>query len=121
MELRKIANHPLLVLHYYNDSILRQMSQDILSESAYHDADPELVYEDMTVMTDFELHRLCLSHSALERYCLPLTVFGESGKLKYLAAKLRELKKKACLIILIIYMYTQCSDTAEFVHDLRIC
>lgn len=92
MELRKIANHPLLVLQHYTDDILRQISQDILNEPTYHDADPNLVYEDMTVMTDFELHQLCLSYPALHRHCLPATVFGESGKFKFLAVKLNELK-----------------------------
>lgn len=94
MELRKIANHPLLVLHRYSDDVLRQMSQDILNEPTYCDADPELVYEDMTVMTDFELHRLCLSHPALESHCLSQQVFGESGKLQFLTVKLRELKER---------------------------
>lgn len=99
MELRKVANHPLLLLHHYTNVILRQMSQDILSEPTYHDADPNLVYEDMTVMTDFELHRLCLSYPVLHRYCLSPTVFGESGKLKFLAGKLGELKMKVHLCL----------------------
>ena len=30
MQLRKIANHPLLIRHVYEDGKLRQMSQDIL-------------------------------------------------------------------------------------------
>jgi SWI/SNF-related matrix-associated actin-dependent regulator 1 of chromatin subfamily A len=92
MELRKAANHPLLLLHHYTNSILRQMSQDILSESAYHDADPNLVYEDMRVMADFELHRLCLSYPVLHKYCISPTLFEESGKLKFLAGKLDKLK-----------------------------
>ena len=79
------------------------MSQDILHEPTYHDADPKLVYEDMTVMTDFELHRLCLSYPALRSHCLPQTVFGESGKLKFLAGKLSELKEKVLWFIVTVY------------------
>ena len=30
MQLRKIANHPLLIRHVYEDDKLRQMSRDIL-------------------------------------------------------------------------------------------
>lgn len=109
MELRKVANHPLLLLHHYTNVILRQMSQDILSEPTYHDADPNLVYEDMTVMTDFELHQLCLSYPALHKYCLSPTVFGESGKLKFLAGKLSELKMKVRqYLCLMTYLLTQC-------------
>ena len=106
MELRKIANHPLLLLHHYSDDILRQISQDILSEPSYHDADPNLVYEDMTVMTDFELHQLCLSYPALHKHSLPQTVFGESGKLRFLAGKLNELKMK--VLIILCKMQVQC-------------
>lgn len=35
MELRKIANHPLLVRHHYNDEKLRAMAVDILKVLIY--------------------------------------------------------------------------------------
>lgn len=113
MQLRKVANHPLLLLHHYTNVILRQMSQDILSEPTYHDADPYLVYDDMTVMTDFELHQLCLSYPALDKYRLSPTIFGESGKLKFLTGKLSELKMKVhqylCLWHTCTYSCSVCS------------
>ena len=59
MELRKIAMHPLLVRHRYNNEILREMAREILNDPAHKDADPALVYEDMTVMSDYELHSFC--------------------------------------------------------------
>ena len=62
MGLRKAANHPLLLRHLYNDDKLRKMSKDILQENTHRDADPALVFEDMTVMSDFELHKLCISY-----------------------------------------------------------
>lgn len=60
MELRKIAMHPLLVRHRYDDSCLHCMSREILQDPSHQNADPALVYEDMSVMSDFELHNLCL-------------------------------------------------------------
>lgn len=60
MDLRKIAMHPLLLRQHYDDSRLHQMSRAILQDPAHCDADPALVYEDMSVMSDFELHNLCL-------------------------------------------------------------
>ena len=33
-----------------------------MQEAEYRDADVKLVEEDMAVMTDFELHQLCLQH-----------------------------------------------------------
>lgn len=109
MELRKVANHPLLLLHHYTDAILKQMSQDILSVPIYRDADPNLVYEDMTVMTDLELHRLCLSYPVLHKYCLSPAVFGESGKLKFLVVKLDELKMKVHQHLSSIGSCSECS------------
>ena len=62
MDLRKAANHPLLLRHLYNNDKLHKMSRDILQERTHRDADPALVFEDMTVMSDFELHKLCVSY-----------------------------------------------------------
>ena len=59
MLLRKIAMHPLLTRHHYSDDLLRDMAADILKDPAHLSADKELVREDMTVMSDFELHNLC--------------------------------------------------------------
>lgn len=64
MELRKIAMHPLLVRQCYSDSLLTCMSREILRDPAHRDADPALVFEDMCVMSDFELHNLCLESEA---------------------------------------------------------
>jgi SWI/SNF-related matrix-associated actin-dependent regulator 1 of chromatin subfamily A len=54
--------HPLLVQHHYTDGIMQRMAQDILKDPKHIDSDPELVFEDMTVMSDFELHKLCLEN-----------------------------------------------------------
>ena len=51
--------HPLLVRQHYDDQRLRLMAKELLKDLSHRGADVELVYEDMTVMSDFELHRLC--------------------------------------------------------------
>ena len=66
-ELRKIAMHPLLVRHHYHDKCLREMSRDILKDPAHQSGDPDLIYEDMTVMSDYELHNLCIESKVRER------------------------------------------------------
>lgn len=57
--LRKIAMHPLLQRHHYHDNLLREMAKEILQDPSHRDADFDLVCEDMTIMSDFELHCLC--------------------------------------------------------------
>jgi len=57
MDLRKAANHPMLFRRLYDSTKIRQMSKDCLKEMDFMDRDPQYIYEDMEVMTDYELHR----------------------------------------------------------------
>lgn len=59
MDLRKASNHPMLFRRLYPDKVLRLMAKDCLKEDEFLDRDVELIFEDMQVMTDFELSRLC--------------------------------------------------------------
>ena len=56
VDLRKATNHPLLLRHHYTDHTLHCMVRAILKEPSHRDAVPNLVWEDMSVMSDFELH-----------------------------------------------------------------
>jgi len=58
MALRKASIHPLLFRHLYNDEILAKMSKAIIREDQYREANMDMIYEDMEVMTDWELNRL---------------------------------------------------------------
>lgn len=60
MALRKASIHPLLFRHIYNDEMLARMSKAIIKEEEYREANVDLIYEDMEVMTDWELNRLWL-------------------------------------------------------------
>ncbi len=59
VDLGKATNHPLLLRHHYTDDTLHCMVRAILMESSHRDAAPNLVWEDMSVMSDFELHNFC--------------------------------------------------------------
>ena len=59
VDLRKATNHPLLLRHHYTDHTLHCMVRAILKEPSHRDAAPNLVWEDMSVMSDFELYNLC--------------------------------------------------------------
>lgn len=39
-----------------------------LQDPAHRDSEPDLVFEDMTVMSDFELHRLCLEEQVKRNF-----------------------------------------------------
>lgn len=75
MQLRKAADHPLLFRHHYTDATLKQMAHEIMHEERYMDANQHYIYEDMQVMSDFELDRLCNQYkvSCLDDFAPPLS------------------------------------------------
>lgn len=82
VHLRKAADHPLLFRKIYTDELLRTMAKEIMAEVKYWDANEEYIYEDMTVMSDFELNNLCKEHKVRRAYLLEsiihykLTLYG---------------------------------------------
>lgn len=65
-----------------------------LQEPTHFDADPALIQEDMEVMSDFELHRLCQQYSSVSSYQLDKSLFLDSGKFQHLIGLLASLKNK---------------------------
>ncbi|RWS31324.1 SWI/SNF-related matrix-associated actin-dependent regulator of chromatin subfamily A containing DEAD/H box 1-like isoform X3 [Leptotrombidium deliense] len=90
MELRKAANHPLLLRVRYSDSDLRQMAKLMLNEPTHRDANEDYIFEDMSVCSDFELHNLCLAYPSINKFKLEPEDILESGKFKVLDRLLPE-------------------------------
>ncbi|KAK9468573.1 SNF2 family N-terminal domain-containing protein [Lipomyces arxii] len=114
MRLRKAALHPLLFRRYYNDGILRKMAKDIMREERYYDANQQLIYEDMEVMSDFELNSLCLKFRSINQYRLKEEEWMDSGKVAKLREMLVEMKARGDRI-LIFSQFTQVLDILESV------
>ncbi|XP_043106736.1 SWI/SNF-related matrix-associated actin-dependent regulator of chromatin subfamily A containing DEAD/H box 1b isoform X2 [Puntigrus tetrazona] len=112
MQLRKMSNHPLLHRHYYTTEKLKVMSRLMLKEPSHRDADPALIKEDMEVLSDFELHRLCQQYSALQEYQLDTDILLDSGKLGLLAQLLNSLKEKGDRVVL-FSQFTMMLDILE--------
>lgn len=100
MNLRKGANHPLLNRMYYNSSKLRQMARLMLEESTHRDANPDLIFEDMELHSDFELHQLCVKYPSLNPFKLPCAVILDSGKLRVLDHLLPQLKEEGKRVLI---------------------
>ncbi|NXN95300.1 SMRCD regulator, partial [Rhinopomastus cyanomelas] len=112
MQLRKMANHPLLHRHYYTTDKLKTMSMLMLREPTHSDADPDLILEDMTMMTDFELHLLCKQYSHIGGFTLDLDQILDSGKFKALERILADLKEKGDRVVL-FSQFTMMLDILE--------
>ncbi|XP_062398954.1 SWI/SNF-related matrix-associated actin-dependent regulator of chromatin subfamily A containing DEAD/H box 1A [Sardina pilchardus] len=100
MQLRKMANHPLLHRQYYTAEKLAVMSRAMLKEPTHFDADPVLIQEDMEVMSDFELHNLCLQYPSIHSHKLKTDVLLDSGKFDRLTQLLASLKEKGDRVVL---------------------
>ncbi|KAM3610682.1 uncharacterized protein V6R79_007156 [Siganus canaliculatus] len=112
MQLRKMANHPLLHRQYYTTEKLKAMSKLMLKEPTHFDADAALIQEDMEVMSDFELHRLCQQYSSIGSYQLETNLLLDSGKFKHLTELLASLKNKGDRVVL-FSQFTMMLDIVE--------
>ncbi|XP_069834431.1 SWI/SNF-related matrix-associated actin-dependent regulator of chromatin subfamily A containing DEAD/H box 1 isoform X2 [Dendropsophus ebraccatus] len=112
MHLRKMANHPLLHRQYYTAEKLRSMSKLMLKEPTHREANPDLIFEDMEVMTDFELHRLCSEFSSLSKYKLEKELLLDSGKFEVLEQLLSDIKKRGDRVVL-FSQFTMMLDILE--------
>ncbi|KAJ8285279.1 hypothetical protein GJAV_G00024990 [Gymnothorax javanicus] len=112
MALRKMANHPLLHRQYYTTQKLAAMSRLMLKEPSHFDADPALIQEDMEVMSDFELHRLCQQYSSLRTHQLASEQLLDSGKFSLLTSLLGSLKEQGDRVVL-FSQFTMMLDIVE--------
>ena len=94
MQLRKAANHHLLHRRVFHDMRLQQMSQLMIKEPTHLESDPALILEDMQIMSDFELHKLCGNYKSIENFQLDDGQITNSGKFRFLDDLLAKLKVK---------------------------
>ncbi|XP_040898949.1 SWI/SNF-related matrix-associated actin-dependent regulator of chromatin subfamily A containing DEAD/H box 1A isoform X2 [Toxotes jaculatrix] len=112
MQLRKMANHPLLHRQYYTTEKLKAMSKLMLKEPTHFDAEASLIQEDMEVMSDFELHCLCQQYSSISSYQLENNILLDSGKFHHLTELLASLKNKGDRVVL-FSQFTMMLDIVE--------
>ncbi|CAK9437462.1 uncharacterized protein LODBEIA_P18400 [Lodderomyces beijingensis] len=116
MQLRKAALHPLLFRVIYDDKKLKNMAKAIMGEPEYMEANQTYIYEDMTVMSDFELHRLCMKFPhTMKKWNLGEDAFLDSGKVKELDKLLESIIDKKGEKVLIFSLFTQVLDILEYV------
>jgi SWI/SNF-related matrix-associated actin-dependent regulator 1 of chromatin subfamily A len=115
MQLRKMACHPLLHRTRYTDDLLKKMSREILKEEQYWDSDAQYVFEDMQLLTDFELHKLCLKNKSIRRHALPDSLLLDSGKTKMLCQQILPQCKERGDRVLLFSQFTMMLDVLEMV------
>lgn len=117
MSLRKASIHPLLFRNLYDDSKIDKMSTAILSEPEYNEnGNKQYIMEDMSYMTDFELHKLCRNFpKSLSKYMLNNDEWMQSGKIGKLVPILKDIITVKKEKVLIFSLFTQVLDILELV------
>ena len=84
MNLRKIANHPLLVRNHFDDKQLHILAKLLKKDESHKNAQEKFIIEDLSYMSDFEIHKTCLAYRCIEHYSLGNHLICESGKFQML-------------------------------------
>lgn len=117
MALRKASIHPLLFRSIYNDKIISKMSDAILDEPDYSEnGNRQYIMEDMSYMTDFELHKLCCNFpKTLSKFQLHKKEWMQSGKIDKMCEILKHIIVDKKEKVLIFSLFTQVLDILEMV------
>ncbi|XP_076654676.1 SWI/SNF-related, matrix-associated actin-dependent regulator of chromatin, subfamily a, containing DEAD/H box 1 [Halictus rubicundus] len=112
MQLRKLANHPLLVRDYFNESRLRIIASRLAKEHGYKQKNPDYVFEDLQWMSDYQINQLTRTYKSLAGLSLSQELIPGAGKLKVLDELLPKLKEDGHRV-LIFSQFTMVLDIIE--------
>ncbi|XP_008557186.1 SWI/SNF-related matrix-associated actin-dependent regulator of chromatin subfamily A containing DEAD/H box 1 homolog [Microplitis demolitor] len=112
MQLRKLANHPLLLRNYYDESKLRPMAKKLAKDPSYKETNPDHVFDDLFWMSDYAINQLSRFHRCLAGHGLPQEMVLQSAKLEKLDELLPQMKKDGHRV-LIFSQFTMLLDILE--------
>ena len=92
MNLRKLAIHPLLIRNHFDTSQVRQMAQILKKDQSHENAEEKFIVEDLSVMSDFDIHSTCLAYRCIRHLQLSNHQLCDSGKFKLLDEMLPKMK-----------------------------
>lgn len=58
MDMRKLANHPLLLRYYFSDERVMKMARILANDSMYKNNHPQEIFEDLAILSDFKLYQM---------------------------------------------------------------
>jgi SWI/SNF-related matrix-associated actin-dependent regulator 1 of chromatin subfamily A len=90
-ELRKAANHPLLVRSRVTDKDLAELAADLHRREHFGDrCTREMVLKELQGYNDYEISHACQGYRALSRFVLPAAAVATSAKFDALASLLTD-------------------------------
>lgn len=93
MDMRKLANHPLLLRFHFTDAKLHEIAKVLARDSVYKNNNPKEIFEDIAPLSDFKIHQLRDKYPSITNMVkIPDNLVVSSGKFKYFDGLLPQLK-----------------------------
>lgn len=112
MDMRKLANHPLLLRYYYSDDTVHEIAK-ILSEHPNYkkNRNPQYVFEEIAPLSDFQLYQM-MKNFDIGGFKIPDRLIVDSGKFREMDRLLPKLKAQGHRV-LIFSQFTMMLDILE--------
>lgn len=65
MQLRKMANHPVLSRYHFTDEQLEDIAKRLAADPTYKETNPEYIVQDLAIMSDYQIHHLGSVHKVM--------------------------------------------------------
>mmetsp|Transcript_10357 Transcript_10357/g.42117 ORF Transcript_10357/g.42117 Transcript_10357/m.42117 type:complete len:1436 (+) Transcript_10357:99-4406(+) len=112
MQLRKVANHPLLARTRFKQAEMEEIIAGFSQTPAYAGLSHAKIQEDLERRSDFEVSNMCSEVPGLEHYRLTQEMIQDNGKCRRLMELLAELKAGGHRVLLFSQM-TRVLDILE--------
>lgn len=113
MNLRKAAQHPLLIRHHYDGEAIRTLARTLKKQDSGHaNAVVRYICEDLAALSDFDIHKTCLAYRAIEQHSLGNHRILDSGKFARLDAMLPDMKERGDRVLM-FSQFTMVMDIME--------
>lgn len=119
MDMRKLANHPLLLRYYFTDDDVHKMAKALAKDSSYKNTNPNEIFQDIAYLSDFKLYQMAEKHHSLINLVrIPDHIVLDCGKFKVLDELLPKLKEEGHRV-LIFSQFVMMLDVIEKYLQIR--
>ncbi|KAG4070909.1 hypothetical protein HA402_011135 [Bradysia odoriphaga] len=118
MDMRKLANHPLLMRYYYTDEKVLELAKRLSTHPSWKKTtNPQYIFEELAICSDFQLYQMIEKYN-IPRMDIPAGLILDSGKFRELDRLLVKLKAEGHRV-LIFSQFTMMLDILERYLDIR--
>ncbi|KAK9499348.1 hypothetical protein O3M35_002399 [Rhynocoris fuscipes] len=113
MQLRKLANHPLALRYIFTNKELMEIADRLAYDYNYKQTNKDHIFEDLSYMSDHEIHQLTCQYKCISKYKLKDTDLLKSGKFAKLDELLPKLKDEGHRVV----MFSQYLFILDIIED----